>query len=324
MFTLPAVTHTRRDAWRRAGLEIEFTGLSLDDAANVVQKAIGGERRQADAAHCVLAVPGAGDFTIEIDWDFLKRQAAEQNGSSGEGWVELLSLAAERIVPLEVVCPPIPLDKLALLLDPLVDALRNAGAAGTRDSVIAAYGVHINTEAPDLEAGTLWRYLVAFALLQWWLVDAHAVDLARRVSPYVDLYPEAYTRTLCERGPPATGKALLATYLEHNSTRNRALDMLPLLSVLDAAAVQAAVQDDRVKARPAFHYRLPNCLIDDPDWSLGNAWEGWRIIDDLAQRPQDLAHLATAFLERGRPLVGVDRAAWSTELTPWLRDRELA
>ncbi|HKK23386.1 MAG TPA: amidoligase family protein [Pseudohaliea sp.] len=322
MFRLPAQTHTEDGDWRRVGFEVEFTGLTLARAVEVAENTLGGERREEDAAHCVLAVPGAGDFAIEIDWAFLKRQAAEQDGS-GEGWVELLSLAAERVVPLEVVAPPLPLKALDRLLEPLVAALRAAGAAGTRDTVIAAYGVHINTEAPDLGSTTLWRYLASFALLQWWLVDAHAVDLARRVSPYVDLYPESYTRELCEQGPPAATEKLLADYLKHNPTRNRALDLLPLLSVLDEAAVQAAVNDDRVKARPAFHYRLPNCLIDDPDWSLASAWEGWRVVDDLAQRPGDLDALAAAYLERWRPLLGVDRAGWCADLEPWLHDRAL-
>ncbi len=323
MFRLPTATHTDRGDWRRAGFEVEFTGLTLARAVEVVAGVLGGERREEDAAHCILAVPGAGDFAIEIDWAFLKRQAAEQGGGSGESWVGLLSSAAERVVPLEVVGPPLPLNKLDRLLEPLVEALRDAGAAGTRDTVIAAYGVHINTEAPDLEVATLWRYLVSFALLQWWLVDTHAVDLARRVSPYVDLYPEAYTRTLCEEGPPPSTDALLATYLQHNPTRNRALDLLPLLSVLDEEAVQAAVADDRVEARPAFHYRLPNCLIDDPDWSLASAWESWRVVDDLAQRPADLDALAAAYRERWRPLLGVDRAAWCADLEPWLHDRGL-
>lgn len=323
MFTLPAVTHTARGDWRRAGFEIEFTGLSLARAVEVVAAAIGGERREHDAAHCILAVPDAGDFAIEIDWAFLKRQAAEQDGGSGEGWIGLLSLAAERVVPLEVVGPPLPLDRLEALLDPLVGALREAGAAGTRDTVIAACGVHINMEAPDLKASTLWHYLASFALLQWWLVDAHAVDLARRVSPYVDLYPEAYTRELCAEGPPESTGALLAAYLRQNPTRNRALDMLPLFSEIDAGTVQAAVDDDRVKARPAFHYRLPNCLIDDPAWSLADAWESWRVVDDLAQRPADVAALAAAFLDRWRPLLGVDRDAWCSDLAPWLRDRGL-
>lgn len=169
-------------------------------------------------------------------------------------------------MPVEVVCPPIPVTHLSAL-EPMVGALRKAGAVGTEESLLAAYGVHINTEVPRLDASTLHSYLRAFAVLHWWLVDVHEVDPTRKVSPYVDLYPEAYLKQVLSQSD-STMDRIFAEYLEHNASRNRALDLLPLLAEVDEKRVRGAVDDPKIKARPAFHYRLPNCNIERAGWSL--------------------------------------------------------
>jgi hypothetical protein len=321
-FRYPTRRHNAAGELRRVGFEIEFSGLSLQAAVGAAGTALDAACVEETAASCTLEAPGLGTFTVELDWDFLKRQAEAVDDGLAADAVQLLSQAAERVVPIEIVCPPLPLDQLDCL-PRLTDALRRAGAVGTGESMLAAYGVHINSEAPALDAQTLWHYLRSFALLQWWLVDAHAVDLTRRVSPYVGLYPDAYLKVLFAR-PPASSSQLMGDYLAHNATRNRALDMLPLFSVIDAATVQDAVPDPRIKARPAFHYRLPNCHIDDPQWSPALSWEGWWVVEELAAREADLDELAAEYGRRQRPLLGVDRAAWTDLLTRWLRDRALA
>jgi anthranilate/para-aminobenzoate synthase component II len=174
--------------------ELEFSGISLDTAAGAVQSALEGERESESAveAEHVMQTRSFGELIIELDGDYLKRKASATNrGEEGSEWLEPLSQAAALLVPLEVVCPPIPLNDLSVLT-PVVRGLREAGAMGTEVSLIAAYGVHINTQIPRLDADTLFSYLRAFAIQQWWLVDAHEVDVTRRVSLYVDLYPQAY------------------------------------------------------------------------------------------------------------------------------------
>ena len=94
--------------------------------------------------------------------------------------IGLLTDVARQIVPLEVVCPPVPADQLAAL-DPMVSALRAAGALGTSDSLIYAFGLHINTELPDFDSKTLVPYLKAYCVAQNWLVKAHRVDALRRL-----------------------------------------------------------------------------------------------------------------------------------------------
>ncbi len=320
---------------RRVGFELEFTGLTIDQATVALQSALGGEARTQSAAERVLRVNGLGEFNIELDWDFLKRKAAvaadeaadgdqdgEKDDDSGREWIGLLSDAASLVVPLEVVCPPIPIGKLDAL-DAMVSGLRAAGAVGTENSPLAAYGTHVNAEIASLDPATISAYLRAFALLQWWLVDAHEVDITRKISPYIDLYPEAYLESLARRSEHDLER-IFDDYLEHNATRNRALDLLPMLAHIDAARVQAAVNDPKVKPRPAFHYRLPNCHIEQPDWSLARAWNLWCVVERLAGREGDVDELGAAFLERSRPVLGVVRADWVAHVDTWLKERELA
>lgn len=322
-FDLPAQPTRDDGSPRLVGFELEFSGITLDQAVEAVRAALGGELHSETSAQRVLAVDRLGDFNIELDWAYLKRKAGEtERGEAGSEWLEQLSGAAALIVPLEVVCPPVPVTELAVLT-PLVPALRDAGALGTEESLIAAYGVHINTEAPRLDAATVSAYLRAFALLQWWLVDTHEVDAARKVSPFIDLYPEAYLMQVLARSAP-TMEQVFDDYLKHNATRNRALDLLPMLAEIDGERVRRAIEDPKVKARPAFHYRLPNCHIERPDWSLADPWRTWCVVERLADRPDDLDVLASEFLAAHRPILGVSRRDWVRFIDRWLKDRGLA
>lgn len=321
-FELPPQT-TRHDGRpRQIGFELEFSGISLDDAVAALRSALGGELQAESAAERSVRVDALGMFNVELDWAYLKRKAAETDrAAEGGEWLEPLSRAAAMLVPVEVVCPPLPVADLAAL-DPMVEALREAGAVGTEESLLAAYGVHINTEIPRLDAATLSAYLKAFAVLQWWLVDAHEVDVTRKASPYIDLYPEAYLKQVVSRTEP-TMADIFADYLAHNASRNRALDLLPLLAEIDEKRVRSAVDDPRIKARPAFHYRMPNCHIERADWSLAGPWNTWCVVERLAGREHDLDALAAAFLAAERPILGVGRSDWVGFMDQWLNDHEL-
>jgi hypothetical protein len=304
------------------GFELEFSGISLEDAVAALRDSVGGRPVRRTAAEVSFESESLGIFHVELDWTYLKNKAAENDQEVGREWLELLSQAAALFVPVEIVCPPIPVRNLNVL-NPLLAALRGAGAVGTDESLFAAYGVHINVEVPSRDPATLFAYLRAFSLLQWWLVEIHEVDMARRVSPYVDLYPEAYLRRLCLLTDPSMDD-IFRDYLELNPSRNRALDMLPILANIDEDRVRRVIHDMKVKARPAFHYRLPNCLIDHPDWSLAGMWNAWCVVERLAGREEDLRELAGAFLAAERPLIGVSRSDWIRFVDRWLVDRALA
>ena len=253
---------------RTVGFELEFTGLTLDEAVSTVKSAYGANSVSGDAAQQKLDVATIGEFTIEIDWNFLKKLASEQKEFQEQ--ISMISDAASLLVPVEVVCPPVKITEMTVL-DVLIDALRKAGAEGTKNSALAAYGVHVNAEIPEKSATILDAYLKAFCLLQWWMVDRHVVNFTRRVTPYIDLYSEQYLLRVIESRNP-TMEQIFNDYLDANSNRNRGLDMLPLLSEIDPDRVKKRVDDPRIKPRPTFHFRLPDCLIDEEGWSLADWW----------------------------------------------------
>lgn len=322
-FNPPSIIYKDDGSPRKVGFELEFSGLDLEQVGKVLRDTLGGNLKQLSAAESELTVDGLGVFQIELDWNYLKRKAGENNQKAENGeWIDLLAEAANLLVPLEVVCPPIAINNLQALT-PMVAALRQAGAVGTEESLLAAYGVHINTEIPRIDAETLWAYLRAFSLLQWWLVDAHDVDIARKMSPYIDLYPEAYLKKLFAE-PQPTLPQIFTNYLEHNASRNRALDLLPLLAHIDRDAVRSAVDDPKIQARPTFHYRLPNCHIEQESWSLTDSWNTWWVVEQLAQRRDDLEGLADNYLQASRPLIGVNRQEWVEFMDQWLKKHVLA
>ncbi|MCB1844939.1 MAG: amidoligase family protein, partial [Halioglobus sp.] len=202
----------------------------------------------------------------------------------------------------------------------LVGSLRKAGALGTSESLLYAFGVHINAEIPATDALTITRYLRAFALAQDWLVEVHRVNLSRRVAPFIDLYSSGYRKTLLAYTDDTTLDTVIDDYLHFNPTRNRALDMLPLFKHIDEARVNEAVSDARVNARPTFHYRLPNCEINLPGWSLAHCWNPWCVLEALAGDPALLDELAAQYRAYDAHLINLRRPPWHRRLDELLHD----
>lgn len=321
-FELPPTLITQQGQPRRVGFELEFSGIDLEETITAVKSALPATEVSRTEAEVELDVPGLGHFNIEIDWAYLKSKAAQTyNNSFDREWVELLTQVAALLVPVEVVCPPIDMARLHEL-SPMVDALKTAGAVGTEESFISAYGVHINTEIPSLDAECLAAYIKAYCLLQWWLIDTLDINMARRISPYIDLYPEAYIKRVLAQANP-TMDQLFTDYLEYNPSRNRALDLLPLLAEIDEERVRRRVKDTRVNARPAFHFRLPDCHIEQEDWSLQTSWQSWLVIEKLANHPDALETLSQEFLKRDRPVFNVSRSEWVDTMDQWLKNHAL-
>lgn len=304
---------------RTVGFELEFTGLTLESAAAALETALGAKVTMSTAAEQRMDVEELGSFSVEIDWNYLKKLAKDHGDYQHE--ISLLSETASLLVPVEVVCPPLEIANLERL-DCLVEALRDAGARGTDNSFFAAYGVHVNAEIPALSARDIDAYLKSYCLLQWWLVKALNVNLTRRMTPYIDLYPARYLRHAIAAREPAV-EQLIDDYLDYNPTRNRALDMLPLFAEIDAGRVHRVVDDPRIKARPTFHFRLPNCLIDTGGWSLAESWNAWWVVEELANNPGELSRLCDQFLMHWRPAFGVDEADWVKRIEGWLEQSGL-
>ncbi|MCR2745532.1 amidoligase family protein [Limnobacter parvus] len=301
---------------RTVGFELEFAGLDLKTASNALANALSGEIELDTQAECKVRHPQFGHFKIELDWSFAKnmaRRRLQEQGASEDMVMSLMTDLARQIVPLEIVCPPIPVSDLQVL-DIMVESLQKAGALGTSDSLIYAFGVHINAELPAFDSETLVAYIQAYCLAQNWLIKAHEVDPVRRLTPYIDSYPKRYVQAVMAYTEAVSVSQIIDDYLEHNPTRNRGMDLLPLFKYIDDARVSAAVTDERVNARPTFHYRLPNCEIENPDWELSHCWNIWCVVEHLAADPVLLTSMCKQWTVYNDNLINLKEEPWHQEL----------
>jgi hypothetical protein len=246
-----------------------------------------------------------GDVTVEIDSTFLKQKHYEGplrtlgldlDKLDTQPLENLLIGVASNMVPFEVGLPPIPITELEPLED-LRRLLYEHQAEGTRASLLYMFGLHINPESPRIDAETLLNYLRAFVLLYPWLEERIQVDITRRIGPYINSFSAEYVRLILADDYPTTAGRLIDDYVRFNPTRNRPLDMLPILACLDRERTLAAVEDPHLtKPRPAFHYRMPNSLLDEPDWRVAHEWNTWVIVERLANDTQRLERLSRACL----------------------------
>lgn len=277
---------------RRIGVEIEMNGLSLDRVAAVVADAFGLKIDATSRYERTLRGDPAGEWKVEVDFRLLKELGREQRAADTfaddlrNTAEDALKHLAESLVPLELVSPPLPMTRLHEV-QRVIARLHDAGAKGTSDNLTNAFGMQLNPEIPADDAGTLTAYLKAFLCLQDWLFERADVDVARRATRYVEAFPSAYVQTVVVPGYGPTRAQLIDDYLAANPTRNRALDLMPLFLHLDEARVRAVTDDPLIKARPAFHYRLPNSEIGQPKWGIQLAWCDWLEVERLAaDRPR--------------------------------------
>jgi hypothetical protein len=303
-FLLPPLVNGRSGAVRRAGFELEYSGVTLPESAELVREVFGGEH-VAIGTYQHEVRTRLGTFSCEIDTTFLKERKYEKSLSAlgielepenKEKLESVLLGVAATVVPTEIGTPPLPINELEPL-DELTQKLRAAGAKGTRASLIYAFGMHINPEIPSDDPEVLRDFLRAFVLLYPWLKNRAEVDIARSISPYIKPFPLEYAQLILRHDYPASQDVLIDDYLFHNATRNRPLDMLPVLAYLDRARVMQRVEDPNlVKPRPAFHYRLPNCMVDEPQWTLAQEWNRWVAVERLAYDGERIREMSREYV----------------------------
>jgi hypothetical protein len=316
-YVLPHPLRNRRGEVRKVGVELEFGGMSLPEAAEAVRAAFDGTLRQ-EHEHRYAVTTALGEFDVAFDSSLLsdKKYAALVErlglGEGVKGAVEgVLRKIGDAILPLEVGTPPIPATELRVL-DRLERALREHHAEGTRSGVFYAFALHFNPEAVDpADAAGVTRALRAFLLLYHWLFRKGDIDLLRRALPFIDPFPERYARLVIDPGYAPDWPGFTADYLEHNPTRNRPLDLLPLLAHNDPAlTARPEVEGQKVHPRPTYHYRLPNSLIDVPDWSIATEWGRWVLVERLADNPELMGQLSRAYLDWDNTLLGYLEDRW--------------
>ncbi len=285
---------------RRVGVEIEMGGLPEAEAAQICARELGGRAVQKDSH--IWAVEDSALGRVEVYLDIFLRKAQQSR---------LRDLALDlgrEVVPVEIVTEPLDMAGLARL-DDLRDALRAAGALGSGAGLVFGFGVHFNIEvASETDADTV-RPLMAYALIEDWLRSAYPIDESRRLLPFTDPYPTDFVRALVEAGPGAARDEVTGLYLALTPSRNRGLDMLPLMAHFDGPRVAAAISD-KTSARPTFHFRLPDCRIDEAAWSLPLEWRRWIAVEQVARDEALLRRLSDAWLD-DHGLVTLSRQGWA-------------
>lgn len=297
-FATPPWQKNHEGDCRRVGIELEMAGIEPADMAAAVTTVLGGTIERKSAFHTRVRDTELGEFNIELDADILKNRGYQKalsevgidlgKGQTRDTLESALSRVAGLVVPLELVGPPVAWTELPRL-DQIRLELHRAGARGTQASTFYAFGMQLNIEVASLEADHLLAMLRAFLLKYDWLLERSRVDLSRRISPYIQPYPDDYVAHILDPDYAPNMDQLIADFLRLTPTRNRPLDMLPLFAHIDRERVMdAPVEKDLIKSRPAFHYRLPNCLIDESDWSLALAWNDWIAVERLAADKTEL------------------------------------
>jgi len=322
-FPLPPITTKALGNMRQVGVELEFAGLPIEDIARLIRKQFGGTILISTPYEHSITGTCLGDFKVELDFQYLKKKGRykldpEDPFALLDEWSEqIVRIAAEQIVPFEVVSPPIPMDRLGEL-ELLISVLRASGAQGTDSGALYAFGLHFNPELPDLEPETIVAYLKAFLCLYDWLVYRSEIDLTRSMTGYIAPFPTDYIRQVIDVDYHPGQNALIDDYLVANPTRNRALDMLPLFAYLDKPRALSVIDDERVHPRPTLHYRLPNCRIDQPGWGIGADWRNWLMVEKLACDAEHLNAMCRAYTQfLDRPLADLFKN-WKDMVEIWL------
>lgn len=283
---------------------------------------------------CLVQSREWGDFSVELDTQYvsgdeeLERKIRDIGLPIGDKGLELSRDLGRRIrdaigelstglVPTEIVTPPIPWNRLDDLNE-LTEALRSAGAQGTNENPLYGFGLHLNPELFSDDPVALLSVLRAYVLLSAWLRDQIGVDATRELLPHVDPFPRSYASHILDPDYAPTLSELIADYVEMNPTRNRELDMLPAFAHLAPRRLESLIEDDRIKPRPTFHYRLPNVVLCDPDWSVVTEWNRWVAVETLAADEDNLTRMSRNYLEsKGEGTL----AEHLREITLWLKDR---
>lgn len=282
---------------RRVGVELELSGLELDQITELVSKVLGGKPVKKSAYEATVKETRLGDVRVEFD-ALLFREMKIQNffaeidneildEEDKAALEQALASIASWLVPYELVFPPIPVAQL-----PELEVVREElgeRAQGTGTSVINAFGLHLNTELPDLEVETILSYLRAFLILFDELKASHDIDTTRQLSGFISPFDKRYTMLVLNEKYKPTLTRFIDDYLSANPTRNRPLDLLPLLTYIDEERVRKVLPEEKISRRPAFHYRLPNSSVDEDDWSISREWSIWMKVERLAHDRRTLA-----------------------------------
>lgn len=286
------VIHTTTGKPRRVGCEVEFAGLEEADAARALQSCLGGQIDE-DHGHLMhLKDSAIGTLKIALD-------TALPKNTDNPATRAMTGLLA-KVVPVEIVTEPLELEELKAFSHAL-ETLEMKGAVGSQDGVFYGFGVHLNVEIPGLDDPHTLKTIRAFAALDPYLRETFPINLTRRILPFIKSWPDEFVRELIERRPVAM-RQVMAIAADHVPSRNYALDLYPVFKNAWPRAFETFFpHDDTTKARASFHFRLPDSRLGERVWSLSEAWNMWRLVEDVAQKNRVLHTLEDAWLRARDP-----------------------
>ncbi len=317
MFELPPCPLNPDKNIRKAGFEIEYTGLRPKEAAGIVLKLFGGSIKSVDEYASIIDTD-FGKFHIYLDSIYLRQDAKEYLFKKEDSFKDLIYTLSEIVVPYEIVTPPIPFDKLDLI-EKLRVELKKSGALGTSASFLYAFGMHINIEAFSFEAKDILAVLRTFVLLQDYIIERIDVDLTRKLTWFIEPFDKEYIELILDKSYNPSFDEFAKDYIFYNPTRNRALDLLPLLIFIDKELLKD-LPPQKISPRPAFHYRLPNSRIDEEEWSVAFEFNQWSLVEKIACDKEKLKSLIDAYWEFQETPFWFIKELWIERVKVWLEE----
>ncbi len=318
MFQLPPRLHNPDGQIRKAGFEIEFAGLRPIEAASVVVELFGGQTKVIDEYKTVVEDTRYGKFSIYLDSVYLRKDSEHYIFRDSDLFKELVYTLSELVVPYEIVTPPIPFDKLEDV-ERLRQKLKARGALGTSASILYAFGMHINIETYSFAVPDLLAILQTFVLMQDYIIEKIDVDMTRKLTWFIEPFDKEYIDLITKPEYRPTKEQFIHDYILYNPTRNRALDMLPLLIFIEPS-IKEKLPPQKISPRPAFHYRLPNSRIDEEEWSVAFEFNQWSLVERIAcdeERRRELLELYRDF--QSSPFWFI-KELWIEAVRKWLEE----
>ncbi len=330
-FMQPPVLIASSHELRKVGFELEYSAIELQKSAELLIETLeSGSIEKINPYHYKIRDTYYGDFSLVLDFQFLISQGLQKwlQNIGLEQFIETeIALALEEfiatlsqtVVPYEITTPPLPLDKIEII-EKIKETFRTNGALGTDANPLYAFGFHINPQAFSFEVTEIIDTLRAFFILYETLVLWLQPDIVRRISPYIKPFEEEYIQKVLNASYKPDIDRFVCDYLQYNPTRNRALDLLPLLAWIDSNQVFKTLPDEKISPRPAYHYRLPNSKVDKKEWHTYDGWNSWVIIEKLAQDKEMLATLASEYSRYlTDPFSFLKKEKWLQKVDIWLK-----
>ncbi|WP_026464609.1 amidoligase family protein [Adhaeribacter aquaticus] len=326
------VLYNEQGELRKVGFELEFANLGIDEIVKIILDIYGGRVEKENRFLQKVCDTRIGNFSVEFDLTLLTEKKYIkffdsfninlQEYKCGVGTLEdSVEAALEGIVgkifPYEIATPPVPCTEIAQF-EELRQALFEHNAKGTEAFPTNAFGTHINIELPATDAETIISYLKAFVLLYPWLLEVGETDLARKLSPFIDPFPEEYAQLILAQNYAPDLDTLVADYHRYNPDRNRPIDMYPLFAAINPDKVNQFQDVGKVKPRKTFHYRLPNSSISKPDWTLAQEWNNWVVVEELAHNPEKIEAIKEAYFRLKQDTILGFEGKWIKQISAWL------